>query len=408
MFKFLINCLISFAVICFCEIFEIGNTSQQVQSVEQSQSIVQDSNIPQPPPQQNNASTNDISGIQPDSVVAISQPTAGGEPQVFYTEKGAVPDNWKGWFYIMSGADYINYIQNGTIAQFNNAQQFTNQAHTQHRRGAIANPPHYTQPNVSQQIIGRPGEYKQFIPSQQLSNKPVSTNSNTTQNITQQPEIAQTLINQQSVNDQQQTVIQQPTVAQKQTIIQPTAITQLSAIESKQPTTSDILVKEITGGEKVEQGKPDNEVPEVLIHDGAVYTLANSVEVTNTTNNENTQHQQTPHVLSQQIQPAITMSNQLNAKEQQTDVVQSQPMRSQSATQQYEQPSNVNEQINNNQINNDQQEQIAYTVSPQMATTLPAQEQVVVNQQSLNNGNEINNSDNILPQEVQHNNNSNL
>ncbi len=242
MSKCLDNSLLVFSILLFNNVF-LGMESMATQT--------NSNNSTQMPPQYQQQTNNtnggasvvgqpiELKNINPTDTVAVVTGSGNSEPNVFKTDKKIFPSSFTGWVYIMSGADYMNYINdsNEQIAQQNNG--------IQQRR----NNPNFTNNRLNSNV-------------QQNGSQMINQNvQNSTSLAQQQTNIPQTA-NQQNINTQQPTVIQQP-VSTQQATISPQNINDVAS-----------------GSEKIEQGKPDNETPEVLIHDGAVYTLANSVEVT--------------------------------------------------------------------------------------------------------------------------------
>lgn len=299
MTKHLGNSLLALSILLINNVFWVSK-SVAAQTISKNSTQIQTQY-----PQQTNTTNNnssvvgqpiDLKSINPTDTVAVVTGNGNSEPNVFKTDKKIFPPSFTGWVYIMSGADYLDYINddNGQMKQQNyDPSQNKNRLFYNHQAANtlenVNNQQYVTQPlkpNFQNKSVVQGNNY------QILSN---NTQATVAQNQTVSPQptrVTANAIPQHLMNNEQYVAMQQPTTN-----------TQLST-NQQTPTTPKSINNVVSGGEIIDQGKPDNETPEVLIHDGAVYTLANSVEVTkqsqgNTTNlvnNSVIQQENTPLV----------------------------------------------------------------------------------------------------------------
>lgn len=229
----------------------------------------------------------DLKSINPTDTVAVVTGDGKSEPNVFKTDKKIFPSAFTGWVYIMSGADYLEYIKDDSTPQRqqNFVTQLRQNAENYNLRTDNNHPNFNAQQNSRQSINNarQNARNKQGITIQQptVNQQPMGPQQSTV--AYQQPGIQKLETGQQLYYAQQQPTIQQQFVTPQQTVVnQQNGLTQTN-------TTPQIVDNTVSNSAKIDQGKPDNETPEVLIHDGAVYTLANSVEVTNAGNGNTVQ-----------------------------------------------------------------------------------------------------------------------
>ena len=292
MSKCLIRFSILFAVICANDIFVdpcVSSTPLRVNTqgnnyysmppespTRMTRKLTTPGQIQSIPTMPNGMNVNDIKA---DSVVAITSGSVDEAPQIFFSENGSVP--FKGWVYITTGAEYLNLINS------NEEQYQPNDYYQQYPQTEATQFVQTTPQNVPYQQFGNQHINSQQYPSYQQGNNPQQTNYY--QNVLQQP--AQRTMQpplrnvgfQQSIGQNQNVVSQKNSINPYQPFVNRQNAQMGQPIHNKTP----VVAQEVQSGRKIEQGEVDNETPEVLISDGAVYKLANSVKIADNATNNN-------------------------------------------------------------------------------------------------------------------------